>query len=256
MAGTIPKQAWDLAHFDTTVPRITRYRWPKEIPALSGEQGRLADDFVKYWHEVLPKSFGVIEKFNHQYALRHLPDVPRWRTLELGAGIGGHLEFEPLERQEYHCIELREGMAAEIRRRFPGVTTVTGDCQKRIPYDNDFFDRAVVIHVLEHLPDLPAAVAETHRVLKPGGLFSVVLPCDPGLAYAAARKISAERLFRKRYRLPYGWFIRREHINSPGEILHVLRQKFEFIDTTYFPTHIPLATVNLCIGVTARKGRA
>ena len=160
---------------------------------------------------------------------------------------------EPLERQDYHCIELREAMAAEIRRRFPTVSTVTGDCQKRIPFEDNYFDRVVVIHVLEHLPDLPTAVTEVHRVLKPNGIFSVVLPCDPGLAYELARKISAERVFKRRYHMPYRWFARREHINSPAEVFHVLEQQFSIFDRAYYPLGVPVTNANLVIGVTARK---
>jgi SAM-dependent methyltransferase len=238
---------------DTTVPSFPRFKWPKILQALSREQQELADDFMKHWHEVLPQRFGIIENFNHKYPLRHLPNEPRWRTLELGAGIGAHLEFEPLERQDYHCIELREAMAAEIRRRFPSVSTVTGDCQKRIPFEDNYFDRIVAIHVLEHLPDLPSAIAEVHRVLKPNGIFSVVLPCDPGLAYELARKISAERIFKARYRMPYRWFVRREHINSPAEILQVLKRHFSIFDKVYYPLGVPVMNANLVIGVTARK---
>lgn len=238
---------------DTSVPRFTRFKWPKIVPALSQSQQALADDFMKHWHEVLPQRYGAIEKFNHTYPLRNLPDQDRWRTLELGAGIGAHLAFEPLDRQEYHTIELRESMAVEIRKRFPSVTTVTGDCQERIPYDDGYFDRVVVIHVLEHLPNLPAAIAEVHRVLKPNGIFSVVLPCDPGLAYEIARKISAERIFKARYKLPYRWFVRREHINGPAEIMHVIRQYFAIYDTAYFPLGVPIVNLNLCIGVTGRR---
>lgn len=238
---------------DTSVPVYPRFKWPKTVPPLSQAQQALADDFVRHWHEVLPQRYGMIEKFNHTYPMRYLPDQDRWRTLELGAGIGAHLAFEPLDRQDYHCIELREIMAAEIRRRFPSVRTTIGDCQKRIPYDDAFFDRVVVIHVLEHLPNLPAAISEVHRVMKPNGIFSAVLPCDPGLAYELARKISAERIFRARYHMPYHWFARREHINSPAEIMHVIRRYFDIYDTRYFPLAIPVVNLNLCIGVTARK---
>lgn len=235
------------------MPFYPRFKWPKIVPALSPEQQALSDDFMKHWHEVLPQRYGSIENFNHTYPLRHLPDRARWRTLELGAGIGAHLEFEPLGRQEYHCIELRDAMAAEIRRSFPSAITATGDCQKRLPFDDNYFDRVVAIHVLEHLPDLPAAAAEVRRVLKPNGIFSVVLPCDPGLAYELARKLSAERIFKARYHMPYRWFARREHINSPAEIFHVLGQHFEIFDKAYFPLGVPLVNINLCIGVTARK---
>ena len=31
-------------------------KWPKTFPPLTPEQKRISDDFMKYWHEVLPKS--------------------------------------------------------------------------------------------------------------------------------------------------------------------------------------------------------
>jgi SAM-dependent methyltransferase len=247
--------AVDRSGFDVEVPRPRRFQWPKSLAPLSPQQQAIADDFVKHWHGVLPVRYNAIERFNHTYPLRHLPATERWRTLELGAGIGGHLSFEPLDCQDYHCIELREAMAQEIRRRFPSVVTVTADCQERIPYPDAFFDRVVVIHVLEHLPNLPAALSEVERVLKPDGLLSVVLPCDPGLLYEVARKLSAERIFRARYRLPYRWFVRREHINSPAEIMLLIGGRFAVIDSTYFPLAVRLVNFNLCIGVTARKAR-
>lgn len=238
---------------DTSRPVIPRFKWPKQIPPFDAEQKRINDDFVLHWHEVLPKRFGAVEVFNHHYPLRVLPDQPHFKTLELGAGIGAHIGYEDLTRQEYHCIELRQNMADGITSRYPQITATVADCQKRTPYADATFDRVVVVHVLEHLPDLPACLDEVKRLLKPGGLFSVVLPCDPGLAYGFARKISAERIFKKRYNLPYGWFIGREHINSPDEILTLMTERFDEVDRTYFPLHIPITTINLCIGTTMRK---
>ena len=237
---------------DLTTPKLSRFRWPKQVPPLDAEQKRISDDFMRHWHEVLPARYGMLERFNHTYPTRHLPLLDHFKTLELGAGIGGHIPFEDLSRQEYHGIELRQNMAEEIRRRYPAVHTAVGDCQQRIPYDDAAFDRVIVIHVLEHLPDLPAALDEVKRVMRPGGIFSVVLPCDPGLAYEIARKISAERIFRKRYRLPYRWLIRREHINSPSELISQLRERFDEFDREYFPLHVPVTNLNLCIGITLR----
>jgi SAM-dependent methyltransferase len=241
---------------DLRVPNLKRFQWPKVLARLPAPQQAIADDFLKHWHRVLPARYNAIERFNHTYPLRHLPAADRWRTLELGAGIGGHLAFEPLDRQDYHCIELRDAMAQEIRARYPAVVTLTADCQERIPYADAYFDRVVVIHVLEHLPNLPAALDEVHRVLKTDGVFSAVLPCDPGLLYELARKLSAERIFRARYRLPYRWFIRREHLNSPAEILQLIGQRFQVIDRAYFPLKVRVVNLNLCLGVTARKPSA
>jgi hypothetical protein len=63
-------------------------QWPKTFPPLSAEQERIREDYVKYWHEVLPRRFGAIERFNHSYPVRHAPAFRR--TLEIGAGIGEH----------------------------------------------------------------------------------------------------------------------------------------------------------------------
>ncbi len=237
---------------DTTIHHFPRDRWPKEPPPLNVEQAAIADDWMRYWHEVLPNKFGLIERFNHGYPLRHCP-AGRPRTLELGAGIGAHVGQEDLSRQEYHCVELRENMAAELRRRFPSVIVLTKNCES-LPYEDAFFDRIVAVHVLEHLHDLPRAVKEAQRVLKPGGIFSMVIPCDPGVAYEIARKISSERMFRGRYSLPYMWLMRREHLNSPREVLSVMRGAFEEVDREYFPLKlIPSSHANLCLGATFRR---
>lgn len=241
---------------DFRVPKLPRYKWPKVLPPLSAEQQHIADDFMGYWLSVLPHNYNVIERFNHGYVLKSLDQFPpdsKVRTLEVGSGIGAHIGYEPLDRQEYHCVDLREPLVKKIKESYPSVTASVADCQKRLSYDDGFFDRVVVVHVLEHLPDLPKAIDEIYRVLRPGGVFAVVYPCDPGLAYEIARKISAERLFKKRYHIPYRWLVRQEHINAPGEIEFVIQKKFNIVDQTYFPLHIPLNNINLCIGVTAKK---
>jgi SAM-dependent methyltransferase len=238
---------------DTTVHRFPRHKWPKIPPPLTREQIDIMNDWMQHWHGVLPQKYGVIEHFNHTYPLSHRPSG-HIRTLELGAGLGAHAELEDLLTQEYHCVEIRENMAAEIRRRFPSITVLTEDCQGRLPYQDGFFDRIVAVHVLEHLPYLPRAITEAKRLLKLDGIFSIVIPCDPGVAYEFARKISSERIFRRRYKLPYMWLMRREHLNSPGEILSLLGNAFEEIDREYFPLRfLPISQANLCIGATFRR---
>ncbi len=231
-----------------------RNSWPKLSPPLSERELAISNDWMHFWHEILPNRYGAIEKFNHNYPLRYLPDQGHFRTVEIGAGVGGHVKFEDLSRQDYHCIELRENMSAEIKKRYPEVTVTTASCQERTPYDDGYFDRAIAVHVLEHLPDLPRAVFELHRLLRVGGFLSIVIPCDPGIAYEFARQISSARIFRRRYKMPYMWLMRREHINSPAEICSTLKNQFEEIDRRYFPLRlIPLAAANLCLGMTYRR---
>ena len=95
--------------------------WPKVIPALTPEQKAISDDFMRYWHEVLPKRFSLLDDFNHGYAVKEAPEYFT-TTLELGAGLGTHLQYErltPEQERNYVALELRENMAEKIRARFP-----------------------------------------------------------------------------------------------------------------------------------------
>jgi hypothetical protein len=65
-----------------------------------------------------------------------------------------------------------------------------------------------------------------------------------------ARRVSAQRLFEKTYKVPYGPFIEREHINRPHEILHELDRWFVINRRRYFPfAPVPAVNVNLVIGL-------
>ena len=208
---------------------------------------------MKHWHEVLHNKYDIIQKFNHGYSVRN--STPGFqKTLEIGAGIGEHLEYEKLEaeqQRDYVALDLRQNMADKIIERFPRVQTLVGDIQKGLNFDDGYFDRILAIHVLEHLPDLPAAIEEIYRLCdKEKGELSVVIPCEGGFSYSMARKISAQRIFEKRYNQSYKWFISREHINYPSEILEELKRKFIIKHQSFFPFHVPIITINLVIGYT------
>ena len=239
----------------TTTPTTVASRWPKTFPPLTPEQQCISDDFMKHWHEVLPQRFGLIERFTHGYAVKHAPRDFR-RTLEIGAGLGEHLLHEklsPEQERNYYALELRENMSAQLRACFPRVQAITGDCQQRLAFPDGFFDRLLAIHVLEHLPNLPAAIREMRRLCdETRGVFSVVLPCEGGLAYTLARRISAQRIFERRYKQSYRWFIEREHINRPAEIFAELETHFRIEHRAYFPLPLPFVICDLCIGLTLR----
>jgi SAM-dependent methyltransferase len=243
----------DSASLAAAGPTARRGQWPKIIAPLTAEQQRIANEFQALWLEQLPKRYGAIERFNHGFPARNRPARASSRTLEIGAGRGEHLRYEDLSGQEYHCVEWKEGLAQEIRASFPQVSVKVADCQANLPYPDGHFDRVNAIHVLEHLPNLPAALDQVHRVLRDDGRFVVVIPCDPGALYRVARWISAERMFRKRYHQSYDWYIRQDHVNTPGEILDELAQRFTTEKRSFFPFLLPFINLNLCIGLVLRK---
>ena len=76
------------------------------------------------------------------------------------------------------------------------IHVIQGDCQQELGFPDEFFERILAIHVLEHLPNLPATIAEAYRVCAKDGVFSVVIPCEGGLAYGLARRLSAPAHFK------------------------------------------------------------
>jgi SAM-dependent methyltransferase len=226
-------------------------KWPKVLPPLTPEGQRISDDFMRRWHEQLPGKFQMLERFNHGYPVRHGPKE-FMSTVEIGAGIGGHLDHENLSLDQmahYISVEMRPDMAKMIRTRHPGTLVVTGDCQKRLPIAASRVDRIIAIHVLEHLPDLPSCIKEMWRLISPKGKLLIVIPCEGGMAYSMARSVSSRRMFEKLYRQSYDWFIEREHLNTPSEIMEELAPYFSVEHREFFPFRIPSVNLNLCIGL-------
>jgi len=231
-------------------------KWPKILPPMTPEERRISNEFMRLWHEELPKRFGIVERFNHSFPVKHSRKGFK-TSIEIGAGLGEHIDYEVLtavQEDNYVAVELRENMAVEIRRRFPRIKAITGDCQTRLGFPDGYFDRYIAVHVLEHLPDLPACIREAYRLLeKERGQMLVVIPCEGSPAYSIARKISAERVYNRHFKGDYKWLVSREHINLPHEILAELDPYFTVEKKAFFPLPLlPFVFNNLCIGLSLK----
>jgi SAM-dependent methyltransferase len=226
-------------------------KWPKQIPELTPQQIAIRDDYMNYFYsEVYTARFGRIQQFNHTYVTQTRADGPK--TLDLGAGLGEHLQFERGHGRDYVALELRPEMAAEISANQPQVTTISADVENGLPFDDDVFDRVLAIHVLEHLRNLPVALDELSRVLRPGGSLAVVLPCEGGLAYSLGRRFTTQRIFEKRYGMSFAWCIQSEHVSVVPEIVDELDLRFQREHHQWFPFRIPTVHANVCVGLIYR----
>ena len=122
-------------------------------------------------------------------------------VLDLGCGAGRHV-FQSLRNGarvvafDYDLDELRQvatlcgamAAAGEIERAEDGAAC-RGDAV-RLPFPDDTFDRIIAAEVLEHIPEDEAAIAELHRVLKPGGTIAITVPA--WLAEQVCWKLSDE----------------------------------------------------------------
>ncbi len=112
---------------------------------------------------------------------------PGAQVLDVGAGFGRHA-FEVARRGgrvvalDYaadEVVQTRATIGAMIvdgeipDDRFLGV--LRGDAT-RLPFADDSFDVVITSEVLEHIQDDVGALAEMHRVLRPGGNFAATVP--------------------------------------------------------------------------------
>lgn len=109
---------------------------------------------------------------------------PGRRALEIGAGTG-YFSLNLLRAGivgEATCTDISAGMVARLRKNARqlglAVTTARADAES-LPFADGSFDLVLGHAVLHHIPDLPRAFAEFHRVLSPDGV--IVFAGEPSL---------------------------------------------------------------------------
>ncbi len=110
------------------------------------------------------------------------------RVIELGAGTGTNFAHYPATVDEVVAVEpepyLRERAQAAARATDVRISVLEGDAD-HIPAEGESFDAAVACLVLCTVPDQATALAELHRVLRPGGelrFYEHVLSEQPRVA--------------------------------------------------------------------------
>ncbi len=217
---------------------LLRPKWPKSVQPLSKEDEQVLDQWRRYWHTELSTKIGVFDYYTAAFlkALDRRGGVYA-NCLEIGPGITGASKLMDAARTA--AIEIDPFFASKLAEAMPSCNVMVGDIQGKIPELADktnLFDRVVALHVLEHLRDLPAALAQIKRIMTADGVFDVMIPAEGGALYSLGRRATTARYFRRKFNRDFTQFIAQEHVNTAREILALLREEF-FIE---WEAHYPL----------------
>jgi SAM-dependent methyltransferase len=122
-----------------------------------------------------------------------------WRgdetVLDVGCGSGGYVTATRLRAQTVVAGDFSFGMLAGLA--FAGLQRVNLNAE-RLPYAANSAEIILANHMIYHVADRPAAVAEFHRVLKPGGTLLAATNSSNSMAElnallrAAAKQLGAK----------------------------------------------------------------
>lgn len=101
------------------------------------------------------------------------------RILEAGCGAGRFIRTIKRLRPDLaaHGADISEPAIRRARTYGDGVAYDVGSLSA-LPYPDGFFDIVVLFDVLEHVDNPCSALNELARVLRPGGLFHGLIPCE------------------------------------------------------------------------------
>jgi phosphatidylethanolamine/phosphatidyl-N-methylethanolamine N-methyltransferase len=223
------------------------YEIYRQLYDRSNYDRSLAAAFMKRCHVVLEAQFG---RFNHFSSV-----------VEVGAGTGQHIGYLRHTFDRYVMTDLDEGMLSQALEKLSAglrdKVEVSRQNAGKLEYPTGSFDRLIATHVLEHLPQPASILREWYRVVRPGGVLSIVLPCDPGWMWRLGRKLGPRRTA-ERAGLEYDYFMATEHVNSIFNLVTLIDFYFPDRHERWYPLRVPSPDLNLfyvCnIRVSANKG--
>ena len=169
-------------------------------PMTAMSQEQIDSRNASFWSELcgsgLARALGITEhspdslaKYDDEY-LRYYPYLRRYvdaeelsgkLVLEIGLGYGTLGQLLASRGCRYYGLDIAETPVAVTRYRLSllgegGVEDrVRRGSALDIPFDDGLFDQVYSIGCLHHTGNLTRAIAEVHRVLKPGGKALVML---------------------------------------------------------------------------------
>ncbi|TDK56685.1 class I SAM-dependent methyltransferase [Pseudomonas moraviensis] len=170
------------------------------------------------------------------------------KVIEVGAGTGEHFSFVRHSYGQYIFSDLDAATLERAEEKLAGkqkdkviFETQSGGA---LSYADNYFDRLIAVHVLEHIYEPHLALKEWRRVLKHGGVLSILIPTDPGVAWRLGRHFGPRKNAIAQG-IAYDYVMAREHVNSCNNLIALLRHYFPNSTELWWPFPVPSIDLNL-----------
>jgi phosphatidylethanolamine/phosphatidyl-N-methylethanolamine N-methyltransferase len=177
------------------------------------------------------------------------------RVLEIGAGSAPHYDFIKHDYKEYHIAETSKTTFKKYQNN-PKIKFTIYD-GKTLPYENEYFDRIIISHCLEHITSPEEFLNQMMKKLKKGGILSISLPTDPGLLFRLGRLYLKIFSLKKNYKISskkFDYMNATEHVNSIFGLSAILNYNYGNSLTEYYlPFRIKSFDLNLFYNVHIKK---
>jgi len=177
------------------------------------------------------------------------------KVLEVGAGSAPHIDYLKHEHDEYFIAETSNA-ALEFYKRMKNVKAYSYD-GVNLPFEDNFFDRIIISHCLEHISEPEKFLFEAMNKLRNGGVLSISLPTDPGLLWRLGKIFTKYYTAKRTYKISsneYDYLLATEHINSIFNLISLIRYNFKNqIKENFLPFKIKLIDLNLFYNVHITK---
>ncbi|MGE3479480.1 MAG: class I SAM-dependent methyltransferase [Dongiaceae bacterium] len=115
-------------------------------------------------------SFGV-HRWWKKELIEFLHPRPTQHLLDIAGGTGDIASaFLKAGGGKATIVDINKAMLAAGKKKFPSLNFTYGDGEE-LPFPDCAFDCAANAFGLRNMTDIPKALAEAHRVIKPGSLF-------------------------------------------------------------------------------------
>jgi phosphatidylethanolamine/phosphatidyl-N-methylethanolamine N-methyltransferase len=222
------------------------------------DRQRIIEDwFREHYSAVSATANGsIFHRYMHQQLERRFPATASYaRVLELGANRGEHVPFVTHQFEEYIVSDLRLPELPEDLRKNPRISLAVHDAHD-VEEPTASIDRLVATCLLHHVDDPLRVMSEMRRVVRPGGVISVLIPGDPGIAYRLGKYLTtgrnARRLGIDRRRRLVDAIDHRNHFASiRTQAEHVFRDDHVVVD--WAPFRLPSWNLNAFAVLTVRR---